>query len=282
MTSTFLSGLAVLKNIATTSLESIVINAIPSLEDSLAPTPRIKKTSVKRELPPKGLNHWRKLIETINSRWLLTMRSITINQVEVPQIVNNRTPSDLFSALSPFQHLRCLKIQQCAFFPCDKGIYLLALACPNITTLHLPLECVTAYAPPATEVSNNTISTQSGLSGTSMTVVALLLLCDLCPRLEDLQIGLGVTDLPPFSNTTVRSHYLARLSISSHSTIRACESHILNIARHVDRLFPHLKEIVSHPLYGAEIWDRIRPIIEAYKKVRLDDAIRRSPSETSQ
>jgi hypothetical protein len=102
-----------------------------------------------------------------------------------------------------------------------------------------------------------------------------LVTCDLCPKLEDLQIGLDITCIPHFFNTTVRSHRLAHLSISSHHDTRADSSHLLNVARHMDRLFPYLEKIVPIREHAGDVWREVKRILQVYKMVRLDDSTRR-------
>lgn len=278
----------VLREILTPRLSSVSITAVcllPDLDPTQARLAKKKKRPMVTRFP--AYNAFAECFEILNSRWRLSLESITVDQDESLYPFDNHMPSDLFSRLSCFEKLRNLQFHH--FHPTDTGIHSLALACPNLRKLYLPLDCPNPSDFPGSVSTfpNTTLGDDVGQtdvddielfqSRTATTIVALWSFAELCPSLTHLQIGLDITTctIPPFFDSAVYSHSLIHLSVGSYYQLTNIgPTHTFEIARHIDRLFPNL-EIESHHGHNSTVWDQIGYAVDAYKKVRLDENTRR-------
>jgi hypothetical protein len=157
ITSPFSSLQSVLQGVLTINMEFITITAICPVP-ALTPTSASKgsgqmmKKGKKSQVREKVYDSWAECFMILHSKWSSTLQSITIDQDESLHSFDNPFPSDLFSTPSCYERLSHLQFLRCRFTPYDTGIHSLALACPNLTRLHLPLGVVTpAPSPPKFE-----------------------------------------------------------------------------------------------------------------------------------
>lgn len=278
-----------LQKILTLSLSSISITAVcllPDLDPTQAGLARKKKRSTARVIRLPAYNAFAECFEILNSRWRLSLESITVDQDESLYSFDNPVPSDLFSPLLCFEKLQHLQFYS-HFHPTDTGIHSLAQACPNLRKLCLLLDSPNPEDSPES-VSSSPNSTFGGevsqgnvddielfQSRTATTIVALWFFAELCPSLTHLQISLDITTIPPFLNSVVYAHGLAHLSVGSYYRLTNIgPTHTFELARHIYRLFPNL-EIQSNDGQNSIVWDQIGYAVDAYKKVRLDENMRR-------
>ncbi|KAF9462253.1 hypothetical protein BDZ94DRAFT_742907 [Collybia nuda] len=167
----------------------------------------------------------------------------------------------------------------------DTIIHNLALACPNLQKLYLPIDSPNPSKDPqsVSPIHNAMFSEEPGprivdtilssQSHTTLTIVSLWSLAECCPKLTHLQIGLDITTTPPFFNSNVHSHGLSDLAVGSYDCAVDLYA-ISNIARHILRLFPHVM-IKSQDGHNSMAWEQIAHTIDIYKRIVSDENKRR-------
>jgi hypothetical protein len=94
-------------------------------------------------------------------------------------------------------------------------------------------------------------------------------LAENCPRLQEMDIAISVSDLPPFSSGVVMSHSLGKIIV--HSSDRVVDT--VAVARHLDRLFPRLNSVRydTSSGEGSEVeasWAQVQELVFAFQDVR--------------
>jgi hypothetical protein len=302
ITATFSLIHAMLELIATVQLERVtlvVCTPVPVFQRVCDTSTQVEgKSSVKKKkgckksviseksCPQEALpcDTWASCMAELSSRWSASLISITLcldkstdSKKSIPQGFR------LFSDVRPFARVEHMHLIDCHFEPSDEEIRELALACPELRELRLSVGgCVRRkdavetrhYCSDLNCCNDERMGLAQATSSphTTTTIEALWALTESCRHLKNLEIGLDLGYIPPFSPTTIFSHGLERLSVGSLESRHGRPSReLLKVGRHLDRLFPHLQCVETHAGYSPDDWKQIYEIIQMYQDVRMDD-----------
>ena len=274
------------------------------------------KTKVRKSFTSEASSQktetWASCIAELSSRWSASLMSLTLLPDELTDSKKS-IPPGLFSHLPPFSKLERLHLNNCHFKPSNEEIRDVALACPELVELRLsvvdcisrnevqgepanpfspcgnasnPLQITLSPRTPTIEVQgepanafnpygNASNPPQITSSPRTTTIEALWTLAESCRHLKTLEIGLDIDYIPPFYPTAIFSHGLEKLSVGSLE-LRRPTRQLLNVGRHLFRLFPSLQHLEGHIGYSADDWQQINEIVQTFQDVCMDETKRQN------
>jgi hypothetical protein len=198
--------------------------------------------------PAQGwTNECTSLLSMVSQRWPTSLTSITVDHIGSWEDVTLSVT--VLLPLLRLSNLERLRVHNFVPSLTDEDIRQFAMAWPLLKSLHLPFENDDASPKPS--------------------FTAIYTLANLCPGLKFLQIPLDTASIPPLSDYKPAIHYLQSLSIGSHNAELGLSESLL-VARHLDRLFPHL-EVLQHLGRDVHMWDKILTMMQTFRAVRVDD-----------
>jgi hypothetical protein len=228
-------------------------------------------------------------IEEVIGRWGSSIRDFslvhltsTTDSTEEVQMIN-------IAPLIPLKQLTGFRLEGYNINLTDDHLRILGSAWPNLTKLLLPFA--------------------AGSDRVRPTIDSLRILAELCPKLEHLRLPLNTLGLPnfvpppapspilfsptqdstsddaasPASATStsmasliaslplarLRPHGLQRLTIATSDDTWESKQQ-LNLARHIDYLFPRLRRVSCFEDQDSERWSHVHEIVRAFQTVRTE------------
>jgi hypothetical protein len=200
-------------------------------------------------LPAAGWNDdCTSLLSMVSQRWPTSLTSVTI--VHIGQWDDVTLTVSVLLPLLGLSNLERLRVDNFVLSVVDEDIRQLAMAWPKLKSLHLPFE-------------NDDTAPKPSFAG-------IYTLAQYCPGLIYLHIPLSTGFIPALSEYKPKVHQLRSLLIGGHNSGVLGLSESLLIARHFDRLFPHLDDL-QHLGRDITIWDKIFTMMQTFRAVRSDE-----------
>ncbi|KAG6818541.1 hypothetical protein H0H93_004164 [Arthromyces matolae] len=210
-------------------------------------------------LPVNWESEFESLVSMVIDRWPSSLKKIIIDR-EWSSFVLLSLPTRIITPFFCLPNMEHFSISEFLISFSDEDIENMANSWPCLKRLCIPYHV--------------------HVSPQQLSVDTLYTLAKNCPKLEHLEIPIDIKHVPPLDLSTLEfpdpSHTpaLHTLYIANDNHLMGTQD-LLLIARHLDRLFPHLRKLGRLRLDNADLgpWDKVFAMIEAFRAVRMDSLI---------